>query len=377
MVISLARLTLRREWRRFLPAVLAVGFSGLLILAQLALLLGIFHTVSVCIDASSAAVWVGFPDTPSVDLGRNIALRNEVFLRQHPEVTAVEKLSLNSADIRKSNGTATSGTLLGLDTRPDGKVLSKLIPPALRAKLDEPDTVLIDVSAQKNLQVAVDQYLEINRKRVKVVAIVRGLAAIGGPNVVASAATARSLDNSPPVDAETTYFVLSLKEPARASQVVADLTNQRDSRAFSAWTAEDFSLRSRTYWMFETGMGIGFLFSGLVALVIGLMVTSQTMKSIVLSSLREYATLRALGVGFRQLRWVVLEQALWIGITGVLVMVTVTAGVVKLAESKQILILAPPLAYLATAVCILMIALAAGWMAVNVLKKSDPATLLR
>ena len=30
-MISLARLTLLREWRRFMPAVLAVGFAGLLV----------------------------------------------------------------------------------------------------------------------------------------------------------------------------------------------------------------------------------------------------------------------------------------------------------------------------------------------------------
>jgi putative ABC transport system permease protein len=58
-MISLARLTLLREWRRFMPAILAVGFAGLLVLMQLVLLLGIFRTVSVYIDRSSADLWVG------------------------------------------------------------------------------------------------------------------------------------------------------------------------------------------------------------------------------------------------------------------------------------------------------------------------------
>ena len=73
-MISIARLTLAREWRRFLPAVLAVGFAGLLVLMQLVLLLGIFRTVSVYIDRSAADLWVGYPETKSVDLARNAFL---------------------------------------------------------------------------------------------------------------------------------------------------------------------------------------------------------------------------------------------------------------------------------------------------------------
>ena len=53
-MVSLARATLLHEWRRFLAAVLAVAFSGLLVLVQLALLVGMFGTVAVYIDESNA-----------------------------------------------------------------------------------------------------------------------------------------------------------------------------------------------------------------------------------------------------------------------------------------------------------------------------------
>ena len=41
-MIALARKTLVYEWRRFVPVVLAVGFSGLMLVVQAALVLGIF-----------------------------------------------------------------------------------------------------------------------------------------------------------------------------------------------------------------------------------------------------------------------------------------------------------------------------------------------
>jgi putative ABC transport system permease protein len=376
-VISLARLTLRREWYRFLPAVFAVGFSGLLILVQLSILLGIFRTVSVYIDESSADLWIGFPDTPSVDLARMIPTRNEVFLRQHPEVLAVEKFSFGAADIRRKDGSAATGILLGVDTRTDGMGFSKKLTPELREYLNQPDSILLDISSLENLQAAVGDDLEINKKRVKVVGVVSGIAAIGGPNVLTSTRTARYLDNSLRDENDTAFLLARLRHPSRAAQVRAELMPQGSVRPYSVWQADDFSAQSQRYWLLETGMGIGFVFSGGIALVIGLVITSQTLKAVVISSLREYATLRALGVNFSELRRVVLEQAWWVGLAGALLTTVVTRGLVVLAESKHVLIYAPLSAYLGTAAFIVGIALTSGWLAVRTLKKSDPATLLR
>ena len=376
-MISLARLTLRREWYRFLPAVFAVGFAGLLILVQLGILLGIFRTVSVYIDKSSADLWIGFPDTPSVDLARMIPARNEVFLRQHPEVLAVEKFSFGGADIRRKDGSAATGFLLGVDTRADGMVFSKVLTPELRECLNKPDSILLDVSSLGNLQAAVGDDLEINKKRVKVGGVVSGMAAIGGPNIVTSIKTARHLDDSLRDENETAFLLARLRDPSRAAQVQAELTPQGSVRPYSVWRADEFSAQSQRYWLLETGMGIGFIFSGGIALVIGLVITSQTLKAVVISSLREYATLRALGVNFGELRLVVLEQAWWVGLAGALLTTVVTRGLTMLAEAKHVLIYAPLSAYLGTATFIIGIALASGWLAVRALKKSDPATLLR
>ncbi len=74
-MVSLARSSLIYEWRRYLTAVLAVTFAGLLVLVQLALLLGMFSTVSVVIDDSNAQFWIGFRNTESVDMGRPVKRR--------------------------------------------------------------------------------------------------------------------------------------------------------------------------------------------------------------------------------------------------------------------------------------------------------------
>jgi len=68
--VSYSLRTLWYERQRFLPGVLAVAFSGLLIALQCGLLLGLFAITSIPIDHSRADVWVAAPKVLSVDLGR-------------------------------------------------------------------------------------------------------------------------------------------------------------------------------------------------------------------------------------------------------------------------------------------------------------------
>ena len=377
-MISLARLTLAREWRRFLPAVLAVGFAGLLVLMQLVLLLGIFRTVSVYIDRSAADLWVGYPETKSVDLARNLSARNEVFLRSHPDVLTVESYLWSGGDLRRADGSAALATVVGIDPRPGALALAHALTAADRRALGEPDTVLVDISNLANLHTRVGDTLELNGRRVKVVGVTRGLNSIGGANIVTSLATARAVAPGEPGDPDTVaYFLVKLRDPAAAARVRDELTPLRTNAPYSLWTATDFSRISQLYWLLETGLGLGFVFSGGIGLLIGIVITSQTLKAVVQTSIREYATLRALGVSVRSLRLVVLEQSAWVGVAGITITSLIAAAVVQLATANHVLVAAPWWAFAGTSVFMFSIAVTSGALALRVLSQSEPATLLR
>src|ERR1041384_1522607 len=70
MSYSLA--TLWYERQRYLPGILAVAFSALLIALQCGLLMGLFSITSIPIDNTRADIWLGAPEALSVDLGRPI-----------------------------------------------------------------------------------------------------------------------------------------------------------------------------------------------------------------------------------------------------------------------------------------------------------------
>src|SRR5579884_1722068 len=64
--------TLWYERGRYFPGIVAVAFSALLVGLQVGLLLGLFSSVSLVVDHTTADVWVGSYGVTSVDQGQAI-----------------------------------------------------------------------------------------------------------------------------------------------------------------------------------------------------------------------------------------------------------------------------------------------------------------
>ncbi|MHB8535312.1 MAG: ABC transporter permease [Sulfuricaulis sp.] len=377
-MVSLARKTLIYEWRRFLPAVLAVGFTGLLQLLQVALVLGIFGSVSVYITGSNADIWVAYPGTQSIDQGRAINPDIEMLLRMDREVAQVDPFVWIDGDWRGTRDTGgVSVFVSGIDPRSQGLIFAKALPATLRARLAEPGAVIVDRADLDKLGVGIGGHATINGHRVVVVGVGSGLRALGGVNVVTSLATARRLDGDASDQGRPTYLVARLRHPARAAAVAERLSGHRGFGPYQVWTAGDFARHSVIYWMFNTGAGTGVLFLAGIVFLVGAVITSQTLAAAVFSSVREYATLNALGVGVRALRSVVLEQALWVGALGLLGAAVLGGLLLVLARSQDVPMV---LNVVTSLVCVLLmmgLAVVSGLAAMRSLRHADPATLLR
>ena len=385
-MVSLARATLRHEWRRFLAAVLAVAFSGLLVLVQLGLLIGMFGTVAVYIDESDADLWAGFAGTQSIDLGKPFNAQVETRLRIHPQVERVEPFIFAQSDWRTPAGVNIFTYLLGIDPAERGMGFAKVLPPHLRALLLEPMTVIIDEADRDKLGITMPvpaataslPTAEIGGKRVKIVATIKGLRAIGGVNVVSSLSTARTIDGSAAREQqEVSYFLLRLKAGANAATVRSELAPQGPVKTFQVWTADEFSHRSQWYWLTESGAGAGFAFSTLLGLLVGILITSQTLMAAITASIREYATLRALGVAQGSLRAVVIEQSAWIGVAGLAITGVLTWLIHTVAHYAYVAIEFPHWTLALTAALTITIAIGSGLVALRALGRADPAALLR
>ena len=382
-MIALARKTLIHEWRRFVPSVFAVGFSGVLLAMQAALVLGIFGSAAVYVTASSADLWVGYPGTQSVNFGRNIGSDVEMRLRMDPEVEAVEPYVWVDGDWRartRTQGAAGGGVsvyLSGISAMDQSMMFTKVLTSWQRQLLREPGAVIVDRADLGTLGAQEGSVAWINNHAVKIVAAVDGLRGLGGVNVLASLSTAREIAETTAVNGST-YFVARLKPGAKPQEAQRRLSETGSSFGpYEVWTADAFARRSQRYWMLDTGAGAGVLFMAVIVCLVGAIVTSQSLKAVVAGSAREYAVLNALGVSRASLGRVVVEQACWIGGLGFVLAALTSAVLLSVAATYRVPVALNMAAVLACAILIAVLSLLSGLGAMRSLLRADPATLLR
>jgi putative ABC transport system permease protein len=373
--LSLARSTLLHEWRRFLAAGLAVTFAGLLLLVQLGLLLGLFRDVSVMVDQSSADAWVGFRGLQSVDEGRPVSEAVPALVLNRPEVARLEALYLAQGEWRKPDGTKSFASVQGVDPGPDGMGFARLLTPGLRERLRIPGGVLLDEADLARMGAEVGGNYELNGQRAVVVGTVRGIRGTGMVNLLASQATARGF--SQPRDQVPSYYLVRLRPGGDPAALRAALEADGARRSFEVYPSGPFSASSQRFWLLESGAGLGTLFSVLMGLFVGAAITSQVLMATVLANVREYATLRALGVTMGSLRKVVLEQSAWIGGAGLATTLVAVQVLRPLAGRFHVPFSVPVWGYLLTAALVGAIALGSGLVALRGLRSADPGSLLR
>ena len=368
------------ERQRFLPAVLAVAFSAVLIAVQAGLMLGLFSMISMPVDQSLADVWVGYPGVRSVDLGRPIPERWVSRVSAQPEVERVETAMIGfSLWIRSTSRERPTPpeviTVVGTRLTPDslGAVQKLREQPELMSKLVEPFTVAVDASEMHRLGMSrVGESAEVYGHRVRIVGLVNGYQSVGGPYVFCSVETARQLIREPA--GVVTYILAKTRRPEDARAVAGRLQSYRQ---MGAYTADDLSRRSRLYWLFVTKAGVAVGFTAMLGLLVGAVVTSQTLYAATAASQREFATLRAMGIPTWRLRMVVLEQSFWVGLFGVIVAAPVTFLLANVAGRLGTQARLHPIVLTVAVSVTLVMALGAGLAALRSFRNVDPAHNIR
>ncbi|MGE8515783.1 MAG: ABC transporter permease [Alcaligenes nematophilus] len=377
-MIALARKTLVYEWRRFVPVVLAVGFSGLMLVAQAALVLGIFGTAAIYVKASSADLWVGYPGTQSVNFGQSIDPDVAMRLRMDPDVLDVEPYEWVDGDWRAqaSDSGSVSVYLSGVSVSDGAMMFDQLLGADMRARLREPGAVIVDEADLQTLGLNRDvSRAWINGKPVRVVGLLRGLRGLGGVNVLASVDTAREVKGEPDVRGSTYYVARTRIAPELVQARLNDGTTAFGP--YEVWTADQFASRSQRYWLLDTGAGMAVLFMALIVCLVGAVITNQSFAAVVAGSAREYATLNALGASRTALARVVIEQSCMVGGMGMVLAAVISSALLALAALYHVPIAMTPLVALACAVLVGLMSLLSSVMAVRVLWRTDPSLLLR
>lgn len=380
--MSLALATLLYEWRRYSAAMVALAVAGLLILAQVGMFTGIVKGVTATLDRSRADIIIMPAKMESLinSGGGSLPARLKPQIYMHPEVTEVADWDLDGGrwvnhpkDGKKAVTTFVDINMV--DTRPGAVTLPVDFTEDTRRALMEPYGVAIDDSQLGRLGVKLGDEASLNGKTVRVRAILHGYPNVNNASITVSRDTLRLLGLSQK-NGKTGPLMVRLADPARA-EIVRDQLNRTAGKAYRAWTRVELAKANEGALMKEQIIGLFLSFTVVIGFAIGCAITSMTLRGAILSSIKEFASLRALGVPMSALRGIVFELSLWVGVAGFFATALLTFGVYLLALKGGVPMGFPLPWDIGVAILLLIIAGASGLFSLGVLKKSQPADLLR
>jgi putative ABC transport system permease protein len=381
--MSLALATLIYEWRRYLAAIIALAFSGMMVLAFSGLFAGIIHAELATWERSRADLVILPPNVKAIvnnGGGDGLPSRVKPLIYLSPEVTDVEPIRGGGAQWINSPKPGEKRVQMwvqtfGVEPYPGSVTVPRDFTEAQRIGLMEPGAVAIDASTLKQLGVKLGDEISLNRHSAHVRVILHGYQSPEQPVVVMSNETMRFLGDRGD-GLMTGPLMVSLKDPKRAA-IVRDQLNAEAHGAYRAWTLKDFNQANEAAIMNEQIIGLLLGFAVFLAALIGIGVTSQTLRGAILSNIREFASLRALGISMGSLRMIVMQLSFWVGVAGLFAALMLTGLIAAWAASIGLpLVIRPPTAIFVCGM-MMVIAVVSGAMAMGILKKSQPADLLR
>ncbi len=240
----------------------------------------------------------------------------------------------------------------------------------------EPYAVIVDRSSLGKLGVQVGDRAKINGSAVWVRGTTRGYPSMFNATVFASQQTAKLLTPCQRRPARRAADGQDQTPSTQALQVAAEL-NALSKGQYKAWSREELSKVSQKSMLKEGGIAVMIGFAVVVGAFIGVVITWQTLQGAILANIKEFASLRALGVSMWSLRLIVMELSLWVGFAGLVLTALLTSLVWILSKASGVPLDFPLFIDVPVAVTLLAIAMLSGALSLGVLRKSQPADLLR
>jgi putative ABC transport system permease protein len=390
--MSLALATLIYEWRRYMAAVVALAFSGLLVLAFVGMFMGIGKGFTAQIDRARADIMVLGPGATALFNGGPSGLPRRLMpiVIGHPEVVQVAPMdgsggrfqnivppedALNAPPGGPKNRKTEFVSVTVIDAIPGYVTVPTDYSTQLVETLRQPYSVAVDETALGRLGVKLGDKAIYNGKTITIAAVTTGYPNMMQATLVMSRDTLRMLgeaDTGPRV----APLMVKIADPARAEVVAAQL-NAMGAGKFKAWTRQELSAANESAMFKEQFISIILMFAVIMGAVIGIAITWQTLRGAIMANIKEFASLRALGVSMGDLRVIVMELSFWVGVIGVIAAGVLTWLVSMLASAGGLPMAFPAPIVISISIFLLIIAMLSGLLSLGVLKNSQPADLLR
>jgi len=372
----LARRNLFHDRIRFAVTLTGIVFALVLIIIQFGLFLGFTTTTSNNIDHSGADIWIVFHGVGYFDTGRMFSERKFYEVLSVPGVRQAEKYIQNFAYWKKPDGGVENVQVIGFHPgRGLGEPWNVVEGSVLDVKLE--DGVIVDELYKEKLGVSkIGDRVEIGDHRARVVGFTRGIRSFTtSPFVYTSFKNALNYTRPEAREDQLAYILVTVAPGVPSREVLESLRARLTD--VDIYTREEFSRRTRFYWMFTTGAGLAVLTAALMGLVVGVAVVAQTIYAATMDHIREYGTLKAMGASNGYLYRVLIEQAAWSAVLGYAFAMFAAHFIVQASEKGGALILLPPAMKIAMLVLAVFMCIAAALVSINKVTRLDPAMVFR
>lgn len=347
---SVARKNLFEDIPRFLVAQAGIMFAVSLVTIQTGILNGFTRSTTSLIDQSQADLWVASEEMVNLQLTLPLPADAVNQAGRVPGVERSEALITRNFLWRSADGEISTVQVFGFD--PAGTLFrSGELTSGRLNDLQRPFTVIVDQANKRSLNLLKSGDTgSINSLPVEAVGFTRGTQSIASSAYVfASLRNANAYANSgfassticerqgdqlscsstaarspapetltPPGPLAASDFISYVLVRARPGEDLTTL-KQRLQAALPgtrAYTRQEMSDRTRTFWVQRTGIGFVLGLGAVVGVIVGMVVVGQILYSSVSDHLKEFGTLKAMGASDWVIYRIIIEQALWMGLLG-------------------------------------------------------------
>jgi putative ABC transport system permease protein len=318
---------------KYLGIVFGVAFGTLLIAQQSSIFVGLMRrTSSQIIDTASADIWVMDQRQRNVD---DIRPMPESRLHRVRGVTGVEwavRLSKSMVRVRTLSGDFTQGILVGLDDASFTGAPNEMLQ-GHHLDLRRPDGVILDFDGYRQLfpgePVTVGRVLDMNDRRAVVVGICRVTPPFQTFPVIYTRYS--QAVQFMPRERNTLSFILARAARGQDLQRISKRISQQTGLKAMTW--DEFFWLNIGYYIENTGIPVNFGITVTLGFIVGGAIAGQTFYLFTLENLKQFGSLKAMGVTNLRLIGMILFQATLVGVMGYGLGIGASAGFFELMES--------------------------------------------
>lgn len=301
---------------KYVGMIIGIAFASLLISQQASIFCGLMlRTSSQIRDVHGAEIWVMDPSLQFVDDIKPLSDNDIYRVRGVPGVKWAVRLykELNRAKLPEGNYQQV--LLLGIDDATMVGAPRTMLMGSVE-DLKQPDTVIVDDAGYDQLwpgePLRLGREFEMNDHRAVLVGICRTSRTFMTFPVLYSRFS-QAMNYARP-DREIVSFVLADPQPdVDPREVCRRIEEQTGLRA---QTRQDFAWSTLWYFMKVTAIPVNFGLTVILGFIVGTAVCALTFHMFTVDNLRQFGTLKALGTSNARIVWMILQQAMLVGLIG-------------------------------------------------------------